>query len=513
MGVLDVFRRAPAAPAAEPAPPAEKARGLPRRGLRMLSAGLVDRLTASWSTTPEPADALIRKHHRVVVARSREQAANNDYMKAFLRMCGANIVGPNGIILQAQARDPSGALDQVANDAIEAAWWEWGRPANASVTGQDSWRALQRMAVITAAQDGEFFARIVRGADAGPWRIAVQLIDPIRCPVEHDIERLDNGNFVRAGVEMNRYGRPVAYHFTTTDEREEQYRYGGRAFVRVPADEILHGFVPWLSGQKRGLPWASTALYRMHHIEGWEKAAVINARVSAAKMGFFEWQDGMGPGPEESHEPITIDAEPGKFHELPPGVKFNGFVPQYPQGEFPGFLKAMLRGVAAGMGVSYNALAQDLEGVSFSSIRSGTLEEREHWKELQEWLIEALVQPVFDAWLEVALLSRRIKTQAGGTLMAEKLEKYRNVEWQPRRWAWVDPKADVQAAVASKNNLLVPASTLIREQGRDPTTVYREIAADIAAMRAAGIPDELIALSMGQTLVQPQAPDEPEDAP
>lgn len=519
MGLLDAFRRAwqpeaqalsPPAPAPEPA----AALGRPRRSmLRMFSAAKLDRLTASWTATPQPTDALIRKNQRVLVARSREQAANNDYMKGFLRMCGANIVGPNGIILQAQSRDPNGALDLIANDAIETAWWEWGKPANASITGQESWRAIQRMAVITAAQDGEFFARIVRGADAGPWRFAIQLIDPVRCPVDHDVERLDNGNFVRAGVEMNLYGRPVAYHFTTTDEREEQYRYGGRAFVRVPAGEILHGFVPWLSGQKRGLPWACTGLDRLHHVNGWEQAAVINARVSAAKMGFFEWDNEHGPAPEGSPEPITIDAEPGKFHELPPGVKFSSFLPQYPIGEFPPFLKAMLRGFASGTGVSYHGLSQDLEGVNFSSIRAGTLEEREHWKELQQWLIESLVQPVFEAWLEVALLAGRVKTAGGGTLKAERIEKYRNVEWQPRRWSWVDPRADVAAAVDSKNNLLVPPSTLIREQGRDPSTVYREIAADIGAMRAAGIPEEMILASMGQTIVQPQAPNEPEDAP
>jgi capsid protein len=61
--------------------------------------------------------------------------------------------------------------------------------------------------------------------------------------------------------------------------------------------------------------------------------------------------------------------------------------PNYPTGEFLPFHKAMLRSMAAGMGVLYNNLASDLEGVNFSSIRQGTLDEREHWKELQQWLV------------------------------------------------------------------------------------------------------------------------------
>lgn len=528
MGMFDFLRRSPqtealapiGAPAAElDAGSGEVTRVTPRRRpirqviARMLDAARTDRLTESWPTTPEPTDALLRRHQRIVVARSRQQAANNDYMRGFLRLCSTNIVGPKGVMLQAQAKDPSGKLDQVANDAIETAWKEWGKAENAGITGQESWRAIQRMAVITAAQDGEFFARIVEGRDAGPWGIAIQMIDPQRCPIDHDVERLTNGNFVRGGVEMNKYGRPVAYHFTTTDETEEEYRYGGRAFVRLPAEDVIHGFVPWLSSQKRGLPWVCTALFRMQHIDGWEKAAVVNARVSAAKMGFFQWDKESGPDPEDV-DPIDIDAEPGKFHELPPGVTFAKFDPQYPVGEFPGFLKAMLRGVAQGMGVTYHSLAQDLEGVNFSSIRSGTLEERENWKELQEWLIECLCSRVYARWLPRALLTGRIKTATGGTLKPERIDKYRNIEWQARRWAWVDPRADVEAAVASKNNLLQSPGSLIREQGKDPTTVYAEIAADIDAMKAAGIPPEIIALSMGQKLAAPpteEAPNAPAD--
>jgi lambda family phage portal protein len=505
-----VNAEAPAQAQAEPVRIAPMRRSVARALSRMFDAAKTDRLTASWPTTPEPVDVLIRKHQRVIVARSRQQAGSNDYMRSFLRSCASNIVGPQGIVLQAQARDPNGRLDQAANEAIENAWWEWGRPKNASVTGQDSWRALQRMAVITAAQDGEFFARLVTGDNAGPWGFAVQLIDPQRCPVDHDVERLNNGNFVRAGVEMNAYGRPVAYHFTTTDEREEEYRYGGRAFVRVPAEQILHGFVPWLTGQKRGLPWACTALYRMQHLDGFEKAAVTNARIGASKMGFFTWRDGYGPE-EGDVGAIEIDAEPGTMHELPPGVDFKEYNPAYPNGEFAAFTKSMLRGVAAGMGVAYNSLAQDLEGVNFSSIRSGTLEERENWKELQQWLIEALVEPVFEAWLPRALLGGRIKTAAGGTLKPERLDKYRVVEWQPRRWQWVDPRADVQAAVDSKNNLLLSPSEIIRDQGRDPNTVFRQIAADIEAMRAAGIGDEYILASMGQQIA-PQPTGGPADA-
>jgi len=164
--------------------------------------------------------------------------------------------------------------------------------------------------------------------------------------------------------------------------------------------------------------------------------------------------------------------------------------------------------MAAGFGVPYNELAADLEGVNFSSIRQGTLDSREHWKELQEWLIEQLVHPVFEAWLERALLGGKIKTKTGRLLNPAKVDVYSLVTWQPRRWQWIDPRADVDAAVTAKNNGLTSPGQIIREQGRDPQTVWEETAADLRAqmdaMKAQGIPDEIIAAIITGQKPQPK---------
>jgi capsid protein len=47
----------------------------------------------------------------------------------------------------------------------------------------------------------------------------------------------------------------------------------------------------------------------------------------------------------------------------------------------------VLRGAANGAGVSYNALANDLENVNYSSIRAGVQEDQAHWKTLQQFMI------------------------------------------------------------------------------------------------------------------------------
>lgn len=465
--------------------------GRARLSVRHYDAGKSDRLTGSWGTMPLSADDVVRRNQRVLVARSREQVANNDYGRSFLRMTAQNIVGPRGVQLQAQAKDNDGTLDRAANDAIEAAWATWSRRENCDVTGRMSWRSIQKAAVQSAARDGEFFVQMVTGRDAGPWGFALNMLDPQRCPVDLDEVSLPGGRFIRHGIEFTQFGRPVAYFFTTTAAEQVDYSYGGRSFVRIPADQIIHGFVSDMVGQKRGIPWMATSLWRMQQLGEFEKAALVNAREAANKQGFLEWEEGYGPEIDEDTD-VEIESEAGVYHELPAGLKFKSHDPNYPSGEFAVFTKHQLRGIASGLGVSYVNLATDLEGVNFSSIRQGTLDEREHWKELQEWLVEALIAPVYDRWISRALLEGRISI-AGRPLPAAKRAKFAVASWQPRRWDWIDPNADVKAAVAAKDNLLISPSQIIRDRGHDPQTVWREIARDIEDMRDAGIPEDVIA--------------------
>lgn len=467
---------------------------------RLYDAGGSDRLTASWTTTPLTADQVVVRNQRPLVARSREQAANNDYCKAFLRKCRQNIVGPRGVQKQAQSRDKSGQLDSDVNEAREAAWAEWSKPENCDVTGKRSLWAIQRLAITTAAQDGEFMIRIVTGADAGPWGFALQVLDPQRCPVDLNESGLSGGRYIRQGIEFNKFGRPISYLFPSSDWDSVSYSFGGTNFTRVPAEFLIHGFLEELVGQKRGLPWAATSLWRLGMLGGFEKAALVNARAGAAKGGFLEWEEGFGPDDDDLDDEIEVLAEPGVWQELPPGLRAKSNDPQYPAGEFTAFHKSMLRGASAGMGVLYNNLAHDLEGVSYSSIRQGTLDEREFWKEMQEWLIETLLDRLHALWLPRALLAGRIRVPGWGPLPPQSLKDHLAVSWQARRWDWIDPNADVKAAVASKDNLFASPGQIIRDRGRDPRAVWREVARDIKEMEAAGIPDWLIQKAIGKDL-------------
>jgi lambda family phage portal protein len=127
--------------------------------------------------------------------------------------------------------------------------------------------------------------------------------------------------------------------------------------------------------------------------------------------------------------------------------------------------------------VSYHSLGNDLENVNFSSIRAGTLEEREAWKAIQGWVIEHFCNPVYSDWLKMALLRGRL-----ANLPMSKFEKFNNPVWQPKRWPWVDPLKDIKAQEAAVMMGVKSVSDVIRETGRDPDEVWRELEKDITRL-------------------------------
>ena len=173
---------------------------------------------------------------------------------------------------------------------------------------------------------------------------------------------------------------------------------------------------------------------------------------------------------------FTTTAEAGSFDVLPQGYDFKSYNPDYPTNNYEAFFKSCLRGVAVGWGVAYNSLGNDLEGVNFSSIRSGTLEERENWMVLQSWMIETFMRPMFMDWLESALLKGAITMPNGFALPAGKLSKFAEHNWQGRRWQWVDPMKDIEAGrLAVKSGISSP-QIIAAQQGVDIDDVIQSIA-------------------------------------
>lgn len=213
-------------------------------------------------------------------------------------------------------------------------------------------------------------------------------------------------------------------------------------------------------------------------------AAVLAAEHGANHFGFFAQNHDAAQGTfpigehDDDGDAITT-SQPGIYDTLPPGYDFKAHESKYPNEVFGPFVKTALQRLASGWRVSYHALANDLEGVNFSSIRSGTLEERDRWSSDQQWFIDILLKRVRAEWMVMSLLSNAITMPNGNPLPAAKFAAH---DWLGRRWEWVDPLKDMNARIAGVGAGLVAPQDLSAQMGRDfyDTMVKIKEAQDLA---------------------------------
>ena len=443
---------------------------------RMYAAAMVSRLTADWAISQTSANAEIFVSRKAAISRSRELERDNPYMRRALKVIENNVVGANGIGLQMRVRKPGNLsadvqppVDRDACLAVQRAWERAGRAENCTVTKVISRRKLLRMAIRSWTRDGGILMRKRRGPmiliptpggnkafPNNPFNYALEPVEIDR--LDHDLNRpafgndysaysmaqdaIPSTNKIQFGIEFNELDAPVAYHILTRHPGDVfQWRSGAQYRERVPADEIICLFTPERAGQFVGMPDTCAVMVNMNHLGRYDEAEVVAARVAACKGGFYEksvpesytgLEDAVGNSLEE--------LSPGFNRELPKGWTWKPYDPTHPTEAYAHFIKAQLRGMASGLGLSYHVLANDLEGVSFSSIRSGTLEDREEYRTMQQDLIEDLLVPWFEDWLVFALLAGQVEGYG-----IEDYARLNSPKWKPRTWEWVNPLQDVQA--------------------------------------------------------------------
>ena len=416
-------------------------------------------------------------------ARSRDLARNNEYARRYFNLLKTNVVGEHGFKLQVKALDPRGALDTDGNQSIETAFKVWGKRGNCTADGKMSWVDVQKMVVEGLARDGEVFVIKHRG-NAFHDSFALEFLEPDQID-EKKNERLDGGREIRMGVELDKFKKPIAYHVLTSHPGDYDFASMVKSpkHKRVPAEQMIHVFMPLRAGQTRGEPWMSSAMASIKQLNGWREASIVAARMGASKMGFFTSPSGDGFVADDldGNVPI-IDAQPGTFHQLPQGVDLKTFDVGYPTSEFDSFHRSVLKGIASALGVSYTSLANDLEATSYSSIRQGALEERDFYRSVQQVMTDHFVRPVYEAWLEAAM---EVDTLFMPIATYDKFSTAS--EFRGRAWNWVDPMKEMNAAVLGMKNGILSLQDVASQYGKDTEELLAEIQRDKSLMEQFGI--------------------------
>lgn len=454
---------------------------------RLFQASEVNDALASWTTSTVTPDELVFKSLRVLRARSRQLMVATDFAPQFIRLCENHIIGNTGFRFCGKARDGS-ELDIKANAALERAWRKWSKGKACDYKGKHNQVSFDKLIMRTVAVDGEAFVQELTGKNG---QVAFRIYDPEMVPIEYNIAKSQGQNLVRFGIEYDSSDRPVAYYFRDSNGKvafQGGYANNSLKMTRIPANKINHIYIQDRVDLRRGFPWMSASMVRVRMIQKLEDSAVQNAIAGASNLGIIsgDGADDVVTSMGDSGEKV-IETEGINLYETPHEVDFTHFDSKFPDADFPAFVKSNLRSLASGLGVNYNTLSGDLDGVNFSSLKHGLTEERESWKSLQAWFIQDWKDEQKDRWLKRELLLG-IPLPSGKNLPLDKFDKFSEVEFNGRRWMGPDPLKEASAnSTDMKSNTRSPQEVII-DRGGDPDEVAEQIAQWYAKMEELGVP-------------------------
>ncbi len=332
-----------------------------RRQQRMYAMAKASRLTVGWGTSVSSEDTELSSSLRTARARSRQLVRDAAYATRAKVIVQNNIVG-QGIGMQAQVMNSRGELNNRINDDIETAWETWCEKQSCHTGASLHFADYERAVIGQVFEAGELFTRKhFRKFGASSIPFALELVEAERIADDTKPGPADANNGVRLGVEVDRFGAPIAYLIRTlhpgelrlTPEQPDKIE-------RIPAEQIIHNRIIDRWPQTRGIPWMHAAARKLNDMDGLTEAEITAARAAACYMGFIESPEGESEfATTQEDGSKQLELEPAVVERLDPGEKFTYAAPNRPNSQLDPFMRMMLREVAAGTGSSYESLSRD----------------------------------------------------------------------------------------------------------------------------------------------------------
>lgn len=405
------------------------------------------------------ADSEVKAAYKLTAARCRDQYRNNSLIAGGVERICNNVVR-NGIYPQFSFRDRAGKLDSVANKKWERLFRRWGLYCD--ITGHDSWGALQVLGLRHMWFDGRFLIhRVYDDSLPGivPLRLEFLEFEQLDTLIDG---QLANGNIARKGVEYDAgTGRPLFYHIL--DHHPGDYLAIGRLGQsrRIPASDIIDVWDREMISQFSGISWLHAVVmegYRMdefrHITQDSARAQAIFAFFLKSQMPGFTLGSGIPAGGQAT--PFTPAATGGTttadlvlnstvVQKLPSGTDVTAVSPSHPGNNYEPFVKDSQRWQSAGLGMSFEAFANNYTDSTYASARSGSLEERLSYQGQQQFTEEKMNRRVIGWFIEAAWLAGMAPSPMPG-YARDPLQYHEMASGQFPGWTWVDPMNDANAA-------------------------------------------------------------------
>lgn len=401
---------------------------------------------------------------------ARDLVRNNAFAARAKAVIPANVVGA-GIVLSVKA------ARQARQDRVKGLIRDHFETTAIDADGRLNIYGLQALVMATIAESGEALIRrrVRRAEDGLPLPLQIQVLEPDFLDTNVD-GPLGNGNYAVQGIEFDLRGQRVAYYLF--DQHPGDMRgFSGFRGNRVSADFVTHVYRVDRPGQVRGVTWFAPVITRLHDLADLSDAQLMKQKIAACFAAFIK-DNGAGQeyaGRPDGERGYPIEAfEPGMIERLGDGEDISFASPPQSQ-DFGPYSMLVLREIATGLNIPYEALTGDLTGVNFSSGRMGWLEFQ---RAIEGWRWNMLIPGMMGHIMRWADEAVRVVTMSS--------EPYR-VECTPPIREMIDPANDIKAAVAAIRAGLSSRPSEIRKLGYDPDELDAEIAADAKNVDARGL--------------------------
>ena len=380
-----------------------------------------------WITRGMSADEDIVDNIETLRARSRDLYMGAPLATGAIKTVRTNVVG-SGLALNAQIdADFLGLSENQAREweaQVEREWRLWSESVNCDAERRQNFFQLQSLVLLSALISGDVFVTLPMIKRAGSiYDLCIGLIEADR--VCNPIGGIPQNANVLGGIEIGNYGETVAYWIAKHHPKSAKRLTApiDREWKRVPAfgsktgrRNVLHimGDVE-RPAQRRGVPMLAPVIESLKQLSRYSEAELMAAVVSGMFTVFIKSNTPQAPLAQMFDPAQQVDRDPNAYElgngaivGLDDGEEVQIANPGRPNSAFDGFVVAISRQIGAALEIPYELLVKNFTA-SYSASRASLLEAWKMFRMRREWLIGNFCQPVYEQWLEEAVLKGRIQ--------------------------------------------------------------------------------------------------------
>lgn len=350
----------------------------------------------------------------------------------------------------------------------ENEWRLWASSKNCDITRTNNFKQLQSLAFLSYTLSGDVFANLpYKPIKDFPYKLRIQLIESDQVSNPNGIENALNTK-LRAGIEVDENGSPVAYHVRTKHPGDVSVE---QKWVRVPVfgarsgrRNILHIFNKERPGQRRGMPFLAPVMEQLKQLTRLSDSELMGALVASFFTVFIKKMTGTRPlaegfTPEESVQDISTDKgekeyemRSGNMITLGENEEVDIADPKRPNNSFEPFFLAIVKQLGCALEIPFEVLLMWF-GNNYSASRGAILEAWKTFSMYRSWFVTDFCQPIYEAWLMEAVISGRISAPGFLTNPSDKLA-WCNTRWEGIGQGQIDPMKETKASILRlRNNL------------------------------------------------------------